>query len=245
MSNIKIKNSYLLYSNELYSIYQVYMNDLEEYFMCLPASSKEKYKMIVDFPEEYFKGLLLEEKGNEIKKICDRLYVENNNYIYVLSNVTTYDLNEAVTENNDHLYENVLRRIQKYTYNAYSTLSESSIFGINIDQVITLITQTDDDKKFMNWLETNQNTSGLFKNLDLSYLLRNDTNLQDDAGWTTFGSQTMGGGELTNTQKKSNVKVKRLTPPTGKHGFSSLAFLGLVIVGYLIFGLIVILITLK
>ena len=203
MNSINIKNGILVKNYDNYHIYEMYNEDTEKYYMCIPNNDNTNYQMVIDFPEEYYNSLLNEEIIDEIKKIYDKLYEDKNNYVYILSNVNTSELNEIIDNNDDYSYSVLLRRIQKYTYNAYKSLIDNQ--NIKIDQVIKLIIQTDKDKKFINWLDTYM--TDYFKGIDLSYLTKKNININNN---------------IVNDNKeldKSNIKIKKLVP--NKKGFSS------------------------
>ena len=160
MDNVIIKNGICVEKNDKYSIYQMYTDRGKEYYMCLPNNHLEKYEMVVDFKEDYYSMLLEKDLHEEIKVTYDKLYEEQNNRIYILTNVTVNDLEEALENNDDHSYQVLLRNIQKYTRNAYKTLIDEFI---EIDQTINIMIDTDNDKKFINWLDVN--FPGYFKPL--------------------------------------------------------------------------------
>lgn len=214
--DIVIKNGIKIAIYDNYIIYQMYTDDAEEYYMCTPTKKQDNYKMIIDFPEDYYQSLLPNEKIEEIKKICDSLYSKNNSYIYVLTNVTTYELNEANTENDEHAYSMLLKRLQKYTYNAYKAIASSND-ETKIDPVIDVVIETNDDKKFIDWLDINLN--GYFNGITLNTQNIVTTQANDDTGWTTLSGPTNGSNEIDKTNAKTSSKIKKLVPSSNKHGF--------------------------
>ena len=229
--DIVIKNGIKVSRFDDYIVYQMYTDDATEYYMCTPTNKQDKYKMIIDFPEEYYKALLQNETVSEIKRICDSLYSKNNGYIYILTNVTTYELNEANTENDGHAYATLLKQLQKYTFDAYKSLTANG-GDIYIDTVIDIVMQTDDDKKFIDWLDINLN--GYFNGVNLNHKNEFVTQNNDDSGWTTLGGPSSNDADKTNT--KSNVKTKVLVPSGNKHGFSNFAFIVLLLFIAIIMG---------
>ena len=151
MGNINIKNGILLTYNKNYSIYQMYTIDAEEYYMCIANIDSNEYQMVVDFKEDYFDSLLENEQITEIKKNCDILFDEAHPYIYILPNLNTFEYSEAKNNNDDRTYQLLLRKIQKYTYDTFKAITEGN--NIKINQVINIVVQTEDDKKFVNWLD--------------------------------------------------------------------------------------------
>lgn len=229
MSDISIKNGHIVDKTDKYTLYKIVTSDTNKYYMCLPTFDHESYQMIIDFPEEYYKSLLETEMITEIKKICDTLYRQSNNSIYILSNITTYDLREALSENDDHAYMTLLNNLQKCTYNAYEALNNNIV----ISNVIGIITQTKDDEKFMHYLEVSM--PGFFTNIDLSDLLHKAT-INDDTGWTTKGGPVNGSESIEHTNHLSKPKVKKLIP-TSKHGFLNITFIFIIICLSLILGI--------
>lgn len=214
--DIVIKNGIKIAIYDNYIIYQMYTDDAEEYYMCTPTKKQDNYKMIIDFPEDYYQSLLPNEKIEEIKKICDSLYSKNNSYIYVLTNVTTYELNEAKTENDEHAYSMLLKRLQKYTYNAYKAIVSSND-ETKIDPVIDVVIETNDDKKFIAWLDINLN--GYFDGITINVQDKNVTKDNNDTSLTTLSGPSNGTTETTKNNTKSNTNIKKLVPPSNKHGF--------------------------
>ena len=238
MNNIVVKNGIILTKTDNYILYEMYTEDTTKYYMCLPINNQKKYQMIIDFPEEYYKSLLNEDIITEIKRICDVVFKSNPNSIYVLPNITTYDLTEAENENDDHAYKNFLKKLQKYTYNVFLSLSKNN--DININNTIGIITQTVDDKKFMNYLETTM--PGFFESINLSSLTREE-DINNDTGWTTLGGPSEGEISKDTANKKSNHKVKVLIP--NKHGFLNITFIIVIIALSLIFGISIAMILIK
>lgn len=233
--SIVIKNGIKIANYDNYTIYQIYTDDAEEYYMCTPTMNKEKYQMVVDFPEEYYKSLLPNEIINEITSRCNSLYQNNNSYIYILTNVTTYELNEAKKDNDNHAYSVLLRRLQKYTYNTYHSLT-SGENEISINPIIDVIIETDDDKKFIDWLDINLN--GLFNGIMLNNTQTVTVEDNEDNGWTTLSGPSNSEDTMNNTNTKANKKVKTLIPLNNKHGFSSIFFTITVIIISVVMGII-------
>lgn len=152
MNNVNIKNGICIYRCDEYSVYQMYTERGKEYYMCLPENNEPSYQMVVDFKEDYYDMLLEKDLLEEIKTTYDKLYQEKNNRVYILTNITINDLQEALDNNDDHSYQVLLRNIQKYTRNAYKTLIDDFV---EIDQTIDIMIDTDSDKKFINWLDVN------------------------------------------------------------------------------------------
>ena len=87
MGSINIKNGILSAYTKDYSIYQMYTEDAEEYYMAIANYDDNNFEMVIDFPEEYYESLLFEEKLEEIKNRCDSLFDRTKAYIYILPNI--------------------------------------------------------------------------------------------------------------------------------------------------------------
>lgn len=231
MNNISIKIGHAIDKTADYILYKIVADDVFKYYMCLPTHDSKSYQMVIDFPEEYYKSLLEAEMITEIKKICDALFERNSNSIYILSNITTYDLHEAQSENDDHAYGILLNKLQKCTYNAYNVISNGS--DIDISNVIGIVTQTGNDEKFMHYLDASM--PGFFTCIDLSNLLSQELPTED-AGWATIGGLVSGGESMEHANNISKPKTKKLVP-SSKHGFLNITFVMLIILLSLIIGI--------
>lgn len=217
-----IKNGIKLTTNKNYELYQMYTDDATEYYMCIPNSPKKEYKMIIDFPEEYYKSLLKDEIIDEINSICDYLYNKQENYIYILTDITTYDLSLVNNENDKHAYSVLLKQIQKFTYNAYKVITNNNSDNNSentLNPVIDIVTQTSNDKKFIDWLDINLN--GYFSSVELSNKKQlisqnNNENISLNKAENMF--------EISEIPTKSNIKTKKLVP-NNKKGFSNFDFI--------------------
>ena len=234
MNILTVKNGIELAHFDNYTLYKMYTKNNTKFFICLPSSQQETYQMMIDFPEAYYTSLLEQEKIDEINHICDTLYESNYNAIYVLPNITTYDLQEFKSENDNHAYQNLLKALYEYTSQTYNALKDNP--GMNINQAICIISQTDDDKKLINWLDINM--PGYFTSIDYSRVLEKDTNNGDD-GWTTLGGPTEGATKNDTANKKNNHKVRILVP--SKMGFLNFTFILITISLFVAFVLAVLL----
>ena len=177
MNVINIKNGILLDYTNNYSIYEMYTADAKAYYMCIANFETDKFEMVVDFPEEYFNSLLKDDKITEIKNTCNTLYADNHPYLYILPNVTTYDLKDSQVTNDNHAYQVLLRKLQKYTYDVYKNITENNS-NIMIDEKINLIIDTLDDRKFLDFLEINLNNYFVPMSLDRS--IQNEHAVSED-----------------------------------------------------------------
>lgn len=219
MDNINIKSGILLTYNKNYSIYQMYTVDAEEYYMCISNIESNEYQMVVDFKEDYFDSLLENEQIAEIKKNCDILFDGAHPYIYILPNLNTFEYNEAKNNNDDRTYQLLLRKIQKYTYDTFKAITEGN--NIKINQVINIIVQTEDDKKFVNWLD--MKLTNYFTPIDLNKIKNTEKNKTYDI--------PINGNKII---EENNIKVKKLK---NKKGFTNIHFILLILFSSLALGI--------
>ena len=226
MDSIHIKNGIRIFSNDNYAIYQMYTLDGEEYYMSLPIISSN-LEIAIDFKEEYYNSLLKNEIIEEIKKRCNKLYKIKNNTIYILPNVSTYDLNNALEDNDNHAYEYIFMRLQKYVSNSYYMIKNDKI---NINQVVNIVIETENDKKFMHWLDI-QN-KGFFKELNMNKISLIDNDTGSSSTKSGVDSTSI---NITNTLNKPKTKV--LIPKNNKHGFSHIYFIIIILLLAIIGGI--------
>ena len=226
MDIVKIKNGILLYLADKYAIYEMYADDTSQYYMCIANSQNNNYEMIIDFPEAYFDSLLKDDKLSAIIDTCDVLFKDYYPYIYILPNISTKEFKEAKTENDNHAYQILLRKLQKYTYDVFKSITSSNE-SIKLDNTIHIVVDTDDDKKFIDFLDLNLN--GYFVPMKIK---RNKENNDTDNEIPIIVSNNQGQNEII----KNNSKIKKLFP-RDKKGFTSLAFITLTIIIALIIGI--------
>ena len=227
MDNITINNGIRVYNNDKYHIYQMYTLDGSRYYISIPNSNNNELNIAIDFKEEYYDSLLDKEIIEQIKKRCDLLYKANKDIVYLLPDVSTYELDEAKKDNDKHAYEFILNKLKKYTNELYYTLSNSSF---KINQIITIITETDDDKKFMHFLELEN--EGFFRELEINKLLDNNISSND-----TGSNPSKSGGDTSNEISNSKPKAKILVKNNNKHGFSNMSFIIITLLLSLIIGI--------
>lgn len=216
MNDIHIKNGINIYQNDDYIIYQMYTTDGLVYYISMPTTKDNSLDMTIDFKEEYYNSLLKNELIEQIKERCNLIYKHNKNTIYVLPNVSTYDLGMALKDNDNHAYEYIFNNLQKYVSHTYYGIINENI---SINQVISVIIETNDDKKFMHWLDINK--KGFFKELDIDKVKNADT-VESDTG-TNPSKSGNSNDSLVNTANKSKTKV--LIPKGNKHGYINISFI--------------------
>lgn len=143
----------LIASLENYSIYKSYINDTDSYYLCIPNDNIVKCQIVLGFSDKNLNTLSDDEVINKISEVNDMIYSLNNGSIYVVPNIDEVMFNNAISENDNRLYENLLNNfIHPITQNIYNMLVKNGVKKRNINQVISVIKRTDGDKKFAGWL---------------------------------------------------------------------------------------------
>ena len=206
----------LLNKYQNYSLFEVFTDNGLKYYMCLPNEETFDIQMAIDFPEENDE----DRKIAGLENVCNTLYDYRVNYAYLLTGVSTSDVTLASLENDDHAYGILRDELCKYTSHATKIIMED--VAAKMLPVVGIIVQTDNDKKFMDWLDIEY--PDLFKKIDLSNLVKINYKVTDDDGWTTRGGPSNGGDGLEVTNNLSKPKTKKLTLPSGKHGYLNITF---------------------
>lgn len=143
----------LIASLENYSIYKSYINDIDSYYLCVPNGIIGKCQIVLGFSDKNLDALSDDVVINKISEVNDIIYGLNNDSIYVVANIDEVMFKNAVLENDNRLYENILNNcIHPITQNIYNILVKNGIKKRNINQVISVIKKNDGDKKFAGWL---------------------------------------------------------------------------------------------
>jgi len=143
----------LIASLENYSIYKSYVNDTDSFYLCIPNGNIFKCQIVLGFSDKNLDALSDNDIINKISEVYDMVYSLNNGAIYAIPNIDEVMFKNAVLENDNRLYENILNNcIHPITQNIYNMLVKNGIKKGNINQVINVIKRTDEDKKFAGWL---------------------------------------------------------------------------------------------
>lgn len=227
----------LIASLENYSIYKSYVNDDISYYLCVPNGSMSKCQIVLGFASESLDSLSQDELIAKISEINDMVFNLNNESIYAIPNIDELEFKNAVLENDNRLYENILNnKIHPITQDIYNMLIKNGIKKKNISQVISVIKKTDDDKKFTFWLSMRLGDNYIneidYKELLDKYNLKiNDSQIIiNDSSDEIVNSSGIApiNRDYENTQviEKENRLVKKLTKPVDKSpGFSSFKFI--------------------
>jgi len=140
MDNMKI-----VLSLDKYSIYSY-----DKYYLCFPNDTSRFYHLFVGFSLLDLTTLDEENLYKEIRKIGDSLNHAYSNAIYILPIIKPKILTDAALENDDLLYNKLLKKyIQPITSEIHDKFASSKIY---VSQIIKFIKQNDVDKKFIGWL---------------------------------------------------------------------------------------------
>lgn len=239
----------LIASLENYSIYKSYVNDDISYYLCIPNGSINKCQIVLGFANENLDSLSQDELIAKISEVNDMVFNLNNESIYAIPNIDELEYKNAVLENDNRLYENILNnKIHPITQDIYNMLIKNGIKKNNISQVISVIKKTDDDKKFTFWLSMRLGDNyineidykdlldGYNLKIDDSQIIINDPNdeIINNSGIAPVNRDY----ENTQVIEKENRLVKKLTKPVDKSpGFSSFKFIIVFMLITIIFGI--------
>ena len=118
-------------------------------------------------------------------------------------------------------------KLQKYVSNSYYMIKNDKI---NINQVVNIVIETENDKKFMHWLDI-QN-KGFFKELNMNKISLIDNDTGSSSTKSGVDSTSI---NITNTLNKPKTKV--LIPKNNKHGFSHIYFIIIILLLAIIGGI--------
>lgn len=140
MDNMKI-----VLALDKYSIYAY-----DKYYLCFPNDTSRFYHLFVGFSSLDLTTLDEENLYKEIRRIGDSLNHAYSNAIYILPIIKPKFLEDAALENDDLLYNKLLKKyIQPITSEIHSKFASNKIY---VSQIIKFIKQSDNDKKFIGWL---------------------------------------------------------------------------------------------
>ena len=222
-----------LYSfNDEYSIYQLYTDNAQLYYLSIPNKNIDNCQVYVGFPSKDLNTFTKDEFIGEVDTTFRTINGINQDNIYLCCPLSASELIEAGTDNDNKLYKVLLSKLHDVTKDTFNTLSKNN--NVTISPVVYAIKTNNYDTKFIDWLEIVFN--GFIDGVTFNSLKKQYKRQASEAsdGNSDFGTRTNSGGTLT----KSDVKVKKLVKPqTGKKGFSSFAFISLIIVIALFMGI--------
>lgn len=223
-----------IYNKDGYKIYELYSFEAFIYYLCMPDDNYDMYTIYLGFPKQEFEGANKDEIITELREAYGVISKSNSNGIYLVPAISRRELAEAALENDNNAYAKIKDELNSVTYAASHIISASN--DCLLDQTITAVKQTDDDTKFIIWLETNYPSfvKGVrLENIMSPISLEGEEMMMTgttDSGWTTYGgrSDVSLGNDHSVINTKNNHLAKKLAPPKS-HGFSSMAFIVLVL----------------
>lgn len=245
----------LLFAKENgYSIYQYDSEYLGVYFLCIPDNQVDNYELFIGFPKKDLKELPKDEVIEEIKGINDMVYSLNNNAIYALPSIDVTELEEAALENdNKRSYNQLFRKVQSMTVDINKKISSINNHEQSINQVITIIKQTESDSKFIQWLEMNM--PNFIHGITLSelrnhYYANNQPEkvdgpvlekeeIMDIPVEKEINYEVLNKEENDQSKDNTNNKVRKLVPQkkNNNFGFSNMSFILMVLTISLLVGI--------
>ena len=140
MDNMKI-----ILALDSYSIY-----DYDNYYLCVPNNASNFYHLFIGFSMLNLRELEQEELYKEIRKIGDSLNASYKNAVYILPVIDTEFLKDALSENDDRLYNKLLKKyIQPITSDIHNKFLNEKIY---FSHIIKFIRQNDNDSKIISWI---------------------------------------------------------------------------------------------
>ena len=211
--------------------YSIYAYD--KYYLCFPNNTSRFYHLFIGFSSIDLRNLDEETLYKEIRKIGDSLNYAYSNAIYILPILDPKILNDAALENDDNLYNKLLKKyIQPITLEIHKNFESSNIY---ISHIVKFIKQNDDDKKFIGWLsmklgdefvrEITFEDKVYEENPSYEPVISNDiaTDYEIDDIWI----------------KKQEEIISDTLKPAFSLGFSNLSFMLMVLTISLVFGIII------
>ena len=159
----------LLLQNDDYKIYEIYDNDGNRSFLCIPNNESLEYQICCSLNEDILSpSSMLLKTSNIYSNILKR----NKNLIYVHMMVDDGEITDAAHDNDDPLYKALLKKMSTTLDNTYQVLVKDRVAGINNN--IEIISFNEDDAKFIDWLEMNNALPISRMNLDANVYYQND-----------------------------------------------------------------------
>lgn len=227
--------------------YKIYKRD--GYYLCISNLDCDNYQLFIGFTDKDFNSLTKEQIVSEIRKVSDLVKSINQSGIYVLPVISPSELEQAARENDDKLFYRIMsEKIQPITREIYEILNGQNK---SIESMIRMIKQTDNDRKFIDWMDMKLMETGIDYVEDIEYLklremaqnknIETSTDVYGGARNNSSGIPPIDRSyENTQVQTNSNQLVRKLVKPTNQHissGFSNIGFIVIVLTMALIVGI--------
>lgn len=212
--------------------YSIYGN--KNYYLCVPNNNNNFYHLFMSFSLLDLTTLSEEELVMEIRKIGDSINCAYSNAIYVLPIVKPDFLKEAALENDDRLYDRLLKKIiQPITVEVHKIFSDRNV---RISQIIKFIKQNDVDKKIVGWISMKLG-NGYVREIVFDADADVGVNIQVDVQ-TPKDVITIDYEVNDVWLKKQEDAIMDTLKPAISFGFSSMKFMIMMIIIFLVVGAI-------
>ena len=223
MDNMKI-----VLALDNYSIY-----DYDTYYLCVPNNTSNFYHLFIGFSLLDLKSLEKEDLYKEIRKIGDSLNYAYKNAVYILPVINANLLEMAVLENDNRLYNKILRNyIQPITADIHSKFLSDKVY---FSHIIKFIKQNDVDNKFISWISMKLGNDFV---REITFNLNVDVNDEEENSRKILEDVTID-HEMDEIWIKNQEKlIDDDLKPAISFGFSSLSFILMVLTISIVLGTI-------
>ena len=158
MESINFKNGLLIHKTAAYNLNHLFFQDFPEFIIATPNIDFKKYKMLIFFDNLNFKTQNIdtdEAITGKIAEKIDKIYEQIPNAICIIPAISKKDFDEANEINDDKPYTKLRKSLDEFVNYAYWSVKKNLIFEdtMNVDSQIGIIKQTEEDIKFIWWLE--------------------------------------------------------------------------------------------
>lgn len=223
--------------NTIYSANSIDNNcSVKEYYICIP-NSINKCSICIKLSSN---SSNLNEKESIINEFNKLLLNDNNDsIIYIIPVLPNNLVLNEFNIGDDKLYNELINSIISICNDVFNIMIKNNVL---IEQCIYFMISSEYDKSFFDWVDgtfapSNSAYRNLFQSVNMKTSLKNTDNsiMFDDTTTGGNSGNSLSGGEQAPTYG-NKPKVKILIP-TGKHGFSNIYSLFLIIVLSLIVGI--------
>ena len=242
MESINFKNGILIHKNDAYSLNHLFFQDFSEFIISTPNKDFNKYKLLIYFDNLNFKTQNIDTDElitGKITEKMDNIYNQVPNAICVIPTISKKEFDEANEINDDKPYKKLLKDIDKVVNYAYWSIKNNLIFEdtMNVDPQVGIIKRTDEDIKFIWWLELHGNKK--YKQVTIEKPKKEDKKPSESNQVSTLNPavETL---ELKSPPPRRKTMRRTGTPKgDGVHstGYSNMAFVIMVLTISLLMGI--------
>lgn len=240
MESINFKNGILIHESKAYNLNHLFFQDFSEFIISTPNNDFNKYKILIYFDNLNFKAenVDIDEliTGRLVKKM-DKIYREIPNSICVIPTISKKEFNEINEENDNKPYNKLLKDLDKVVTYAYWSIKNNLIFEdtMNVDPQIGIIRQSEEDIKFIWWLELQGNKK--YKQVEIASPNKKEI-IEDN---TTLENTPITQTTEVKSPPSRRQAMKRTRKPKGdgihSTGYSNMAFIVLVLTISMLMGI--------